>query len=230
MRTMSRRLRLSIEGVPLHILQRGTDRRRCFFEDGHYTLYLGLLTELARIHACDVHAYVLMTNHSHILLTPRPGGNVSGLMKNLGQRFVQCVNKGMKRTGTLWDGRFKSFPVNSESYLFHCHRYIERNPVRAGMVACPAQYRWSSFPANALGVPSPLITPHPLYQALGENDPQRRAEYRQWVEFPDDEGALVNIRSAVQSGLPLGMPPSIAKLASSGGGLGGASQTRLIGV
>lgn len=230
MRAMPRRLRLSIEGVPLHITQRGTDRQRCFFEDGHYTLYLGLLTEIARIHACDVHAYVLMTNHSHLLLTPRPGGNISKLMKNLGQRYVQCVNKTMKRTGTLWDGRFKSSLVNSESYLFHCHRYIERNPVRAGMVAVPAQYRWSSFSANALGLPSPLITPHPLYQALGENDLERLTEYRQWVECPDEDGALVNIRSAVQSGLPLGMPPATAKSPSSGGGVGGDSQTRPNGV
>ena len=212
---MARRHRLSIDGLPLHIVQRGNDRQRCFFEDHHYSLYLGLLTELARPHGCELHAHVLMTNHVHLLLTPRASGNASSLMKNVGQRYVQYVNRTRNRTGTLWEGRFKSCLVDSEAYLLRCYRYIEMNPVRAGMVGDPSQYPWSSFSFNALGIPSPLVVPHPTYQALGSADRTRRAAYRALFDGRDDSD-LEEIRSSVRTGIPLGTPAFLAQLAQRG--------------
>lgn len=212
---MARRPRLSIDGVPLHIVQRGNARQRCFFEDFHYSFYLGLMTELARPHGCEVHAYVLMTNHVHLLLTPQVAGNASRFMKNLAQRYVQCVNRERQRTGTLWDGRFKSCLVESETYLLRCHRYIEANPVRAGMVGDPSHYPWSSFSSNALGLPSPSLFPHPIYRALGNDDRARRVAYRALFDGRDDRD-INDIRSALRTGAPLGTPSFLAQLALRG--------------
>ncbi|MEO7743204.1 MAG: transposase [Usitatibacter sp.] len=212
---MARRHRLSIDGLPLHIVQRGNDRQRCFFEDSHYSLYLGLMTELARPHGCEVHAYVLMTNHVHLLLTPQVAGNASRFMKNLAQRYVQSVNRTRQRTGTLWDGRFKSCLVESETYALRCYRYIEMNPLRAGMVGDPSHHPWSSFSANALGIPSLSLVPHPVYQALGRDDRERRAAYCALFDRRDDHD-IEDIRSALRTGTPLGTPPFMAQLALRG--------------
>lgn len=213
---MARRRRLSIDGLPLHIVQRGNDRQRCFFEDFHYSLYLGLMTELARPHGCEVHAYVLMTNHVHLLLTPQVAGNASRFMKNLAQRYVQYVNRARKRTGTLWDGRFKSNLVESETYALRCYRYIEMNPMRAGMVGNPSHYPWSSYSANALGIPSLSVAPHSVYQALGKDNRERRAAYRELFDRTDDGDDIEDIRSALRTGTPLGTPPFLAQLALRG--------------
>jgi putative transposase len=212
---MARRQRLSIDGLPLHITQRGNDRQRCFFEDFHYSLYLGLMTELAGRHGCEVHAYVLMTNHVHLLVTPHAAGNASRFMKNLAQRYVQTVNEHKGRTGTLWDGRFKSNLVESDSYLLGCYRYIEMNPVRAGMVIDPSHYPWSSFSTNALGLHSPLLVSHQTYNALGSDDRSRRTAYRALFDRHDGH-ELERIRSALRTGLPLGTPSFLAQLALRG--------------
>gem|GEM_PF-2708847 len=162
---MSRHRRLKIAGYPLHLIQRGVNRCACSAGARDYELYLGLLEEMSRRHACEVHAYVLMTNHVHLLLTPTDPDGPSRLMKDLGQRYVQAYNRRHQRTGTLWEGRFKSSIVDSEAYLLRCQRYIEENPVRAGMVAHPSDYAWSSHRFNADGAANTFLVPHPLYLA-----------------------------------------------------------------
>ena len=158
---MPRRARLRIEGLPLHIMQRGNNRCACFFEPGDYCWYLDLLTDRAAAHDCAVHAYVLMTNHVHLLLTPERADGASWLMKDMAQRYAQRVNHFRKRTGSLWEGRFRSCIVDSDLYLLTCQRYIEMNPVRAGIVNHPADYAWSSYRANAHGTASTCLKPHP---------------------------------------------------------------------
>jgi len=146
---MPRRARLRLAGLLLHIMQRGNNRTACFFADEDYALYLHHLKELSRKFRCAVHAYVLMTNHVHLLLTPAREDGPSLLMKHLGQRYVQYVNRTYRRSGTLWEGRFRSSIVQERGYLLRCHRYIELNSVRAGMVMHPRDYCWSSYCSNA---------------------------------------------------------------------------------
>jgi len=140
---MPRRARLNLPDVPLHIVQRGNNRQPTFFSEDDYVFYLACLRESAERHSCDVHAYVLMTNHVHLLVTPYQPDGASRLMQSVGRRYVQYVNYTYRRTGTLWEGRFKASLVESESYLLTCYRYIELNPVRARMVEDPTEYRWS---------------------------------------------------------------------------------------
>ena len=141
---MARRLRRFVEGVPLHIWQRGVDREPTFRDRADYELYLGLLEEFSAARHCSVHAYVLMTNHIHLLVTPWEPSAASGLMKDVVQRYSQHCNRTWQRTGPLWEGRFKSSLIDSDAYLFTCHQYIELNPVRARMVRHPLDYEWSS--------------------------------------------------------------------------------------
>jgi putative transposase len=157
---MARRARLSVPGIPWHIIQRGNNRSACFFSDADYTIYLRHLAELATKFECAIHSYVLMTNHVHLLLTPQNEDSAALLMKNLGQRYVQYINRTYRRSGTLWEGRFRSCLVQSESYLLACYRYIELNPVRENMVRHPREYRWSSYRSNAEGKTDALIAPH----------------------------------------------------------------------
>jgi putative transposase len=178
---MPRPRRLDLPGIPQHVIQRGNDRGACFFWEADHARYLGLLRELAAREGCAVHAYVLMTNHVHLLLTPAVSGAIARLMQSLGRRYVRYVNDNYERTGTLWEGRYKACPVESGRHLLHCHRYIELNPLRAGMVADPADYRWSSHRFSAQGVPDPLLTPHPEYLALGSDPEERQRVYRQWA-------------------------------------------------
>lgn len=201
---MPRRARLRLANVPLHIIQRGNNRGACFFDDEDYRVYLRHLHQLTARFACSVHAYVLMTNHVHLLLTSRELDGASSMMKHLGQRYVQYVNRTYKRSGTLWKGRFRSSIVQVETFLLRCHRYIELNPVRAGMVEHPADYRWSSFSANALGRPDHLITPHPAYLALANNDAVRQAAYVEMFRCVLDVNELQQIRSAGNAGYALG--------------------------
>jgi putative transposase len=201
---MPRRARLRIAGAPLHIIQRGNNRSACFFADYDHGCYLHHLQELAARYACSIHAYVLMTNHVHLLLTPRRPDGASLLMKHLGQRYVQYVNRIYDRSGTLWEGRFRSSIVQAETYLLRCHRYIELNPVRAGMVDAPGAYRWSSFGANALGHCGELITPHPIFLALGPDDENRRAAYLELFRSELEPMELEKIRTSANAGYALG--------------------------
>jgi putative transposase len=195
---------LRFAGVPLHIVQRGNNRIACFFTAADYRFYLRHLEELAGRFACAVHAYVLMTNHVHLLLTPSDSDGASLLMKHLAQRYVQYINRVYQRSGTLWEGRFKSSLVQTQGYFLKCQRYIELNPVRAGMVAHPREYPWSSFHANGDLRPSTLIAPHECYAALGDTPEQRTEAYRGLLDSGLDEMDLTEIRSAANGGFALG--------------------------
>ena len=201
---MPRTSRLRVPGYPLHVVQRGHNRDRCFFEPSGYELYLGLLREFAKEHECDIHAYVLMPNHVHLLVSQQDSWGVTRLMRSVNQRYVQHVNRTYKRTGSTWQGRYWASIVETDGYLFTCYRYIERNPVRAGLVADAAAYSWSSHRRNAHGAGSLVVTPHALYAGLGSDDAARCAAYRTMFELPLCEAQLQSIREAVRGGRPLG--------------------------
>lgn len=203
---MPRQPRLDLPGVAQHVVQRGNNRLPCFFTEADYRRYLINLHEAAQKHDCAVHAYVLMTNHVHLLVTPRASGNVSRMMQSLGRRYVGYINRTHQRTGTLWEGRYKSCLVDSERYVLACHRYIELNPVRAAMVPAPGAYRWSSHHHNALGARDPLVSPHVEYLALGENDKQRQTAYRRLFENAISNKRLTAIRAHLQQQRALGTP------------------------
>jgi putative transposase len=201
---MRRRARLRLAGLPLHIIQRGNNRTACFFADEDYALYLHHLGEMAREFHCAVHAYVLMTNHVHLLLTPKEAEAVPKLIISLGRRYVQYINRRYQRTGTLRDSRYKSSLVQAETHLLACQRYIELNPVRAAMVDDPGHYRWTSYRANGLGQPDTRLSPHPLYRALGRDDKERQAAYRALFRAHLDHAAIDDIRLALNQSQPLG--------------------------
>lgn len=195
---MPRPLRLDPPNIPQHVIQRGNDRQPCFFDDADYLRYLGDLRELALREGCAVHAYVLMTNHVHLLMTPATTGAVARLMQSLGRRYVRYINDRHRRTGTLWEGRYKACPVDDGDYLLHCHRYIELNPLRAAMVADPTDYRWSSHRHNACGESDPLLTPHSAYLALGRDSNERLHTYRELVMSVVDREEVEAIRHHIQ--------------------------------
>lgn len=201
---MPRQPRLILPGVAVHITQRGNNRSDCFRRDGDYMLYLLHLRELADKLGCEVHAYCLMTNHVHMLLSPPSPDACTVLMRNLGQRYVQHFNKAHERSGTLWEGRFRSFLVESARYALACYRYIEQNPVRAKMVRGPADYPWSSHRANTGLRPDPLVTPHAEYLALSEDPAKRVQAYRDLFGEALDPSDVKRIREATHGGLPLG--------------------------
>lgn len=201
---MPRRARLLLPGVPLHIIQRGNNRQVCFHAEEDYRFYLEWLQEYARKAGCRIHAYVLMTNHVHLLLSSSKAEGAGELMKSLGQRYVQYTNRTYRRSGTLWEGRFRSCLVQEEAYLMACQRYIELNPVRAGMVRHPADYLWSSYRTNGQGEESELIKPHRLYKALGPDESQRQSAYRKLFRHELDPDVMDAIRSATNGNYALG--------------------------
>jgi putative transposase len=164
--------------MPQHVIQRGVDRQATFFDPRDYRLYLDTLHTAARRYCCAVHAYVLMTNHAHLLLTPGTERALPLLMQAMGRGYVQKLNRQYNRTGTLWQGRYKASLVQDDRYLLTCYRYIELNPVRAGMVRHPADYPYSSFGHNATGKTDAVLTTHPIYQSLAATPEQRQAAYR----------------------------------------------------
>ena len=201
---MPRRARLRIPGLPLHVVQRGNNRGPCFITDNDRLVYLSLLEEMGVLFDCAIHAHVLMTNHVHVLMTPARAESASLLMKHLGQEYVQYVNRTHGRTGSLWEGRFRSSVVDTDGYLLSCYRYIEMNPVRAGMVDAPGEYLWSSFRTNAWGQGSTLIEPHPTYLALGDSDQARTGAYLALFGQALTESLIEEIRHAVNGGFALG--------------------------
>jgi len=145
-----------------------------------------------------------MTNHVHLLVTPARAQSIGQMLQSLGRRYVQYVNHTYGRTGTLWEGRHKGSVVDADSYLLACYRYIELNPVRAGMVTSPADYRWSSYHANGLGTGDKAITPHPLYLALADSGEPRREAYRELFRSHLDPDVIRHISAATETGTPLG--------------------------
>lgn len=211
---MPRRARIALPNVPVHIIQRGNNRQCCFSADEDYRRYLDWLAEYATKTGCRVHAYVLMTNHVHLLVSAEQADAGGALMKLLGQRYVQYVNRVYRRSGTLWEGRFRSCPVQEEGYLLGCQRYIELNPVRANMVAHPAEYRWSSYRANAQGEADVLVQPHSLYDALGNAADARQAAYRELFRYELEPGLVDEIRRATNGNFALGNARFAAEVAS----------------
>lgn len=201
---MPRRARLALPNVPLHIIQRGNNRQACFFADEDYRVYLQWLGEYAVKTGCLIHAYVLMTNHVHLLVSAERSEFAGALLKALGQRYVQYINRSCRRSGTLWEGRFRSCLTQEETYLLACQRYIELNPVCAAMVEHPADYRWSSYRANAQGEANPLVTPHDLYQALGPDPQTRQSAYRELFRYELEPGMVDHIRQATNGNYALG--------------------------
>jgi len=201
---MPRKPRFNLQGVPQHVIQRGNNREPCFYSEGDYRRYLNDLHESADKFGCCIHAYVLMTNHVHLLITPMVKYGVPQMMQALGRRYVYYFNKTYKRTGTLWEGRYKSSLVDSDRYLLTCMCYIELNPVRAAMVEHPGEYKWSSYQANAQGVADSLIEPHPLYTQLGQTDEIRQSAYRELFRCHADADTLHEIREALNHEVVLG--------------------------
>ena len=201
---MPRLPRLNLAGVPQHVVQRGNNRQASFFVEQDYGVYLDKLKDYAKKYQVDVHAYVLMTNHVHLLMTPQTNKGVSQLMQSLGRYYVRYINQTHHRSGTLWEGRYKSTLVDSEQYLLLVSRYIELNPVRASMVAHPAEYPWSSYHSNALDKEIELITPHRLYAQLGKNKVERRAAYQALFKHQIPEMSLREIREATNKAWVLG--------------------------
>jgi len=203
---MPRRPRIHLDGVPLHIVQRGHNHEPCFFAEEDYQSYLYWLKEALIKEQCSLHAYVLMTNHVHLLITPERAESIPQLIISIGRRYVQYINTSYRRTGTLWDSRYKSSLIQSETYLLRCQRYIELNPVRAAMVDDPAHYRWSSYRHNALGQSNPYLTQHPLYLGLGlgNDEKTRQVAYRSLFSTDLDKDAINDIRLALNQNQPLG--------------------------
>jgi len=188
----------------LHAIQRGNNRSACFHATEDYAYYLEHLHRFADRFACAIHAYVLMTNHVHLLLTPEAADGASLLMKYLGQYYASHVNRKYCRTGTLWDGRYKSCLAQSQTYVLACYRYIELNPVRAGMVGHPGEYRWSSYAANSGQVPRDKLRPHQEYMALGASDRSRRTAYRALFAEGLDPTVTRAIRDSTSGNVALG--------------------------
>ncbi len=201
---MPRKPRFFIPAIPAHVVQRGHSRKAVFYEDGDYSAYLGWLGEAAERYHCAIHAYVLMTNHVHILATPDDVEGISRMMQYVGRRYVPYINYNYGTSGTIWEGRYKASLVQEEDYLLTCMRYIELNPTRANMVAHPREYRWSSYRANGEGRENALITPHPLYRALGKTSDERKEAYRALFKAHIYEDDMKQIRAAWQTGTPLG--------------------------
>lgn len=201
---MARHARLMLAEIPVHIIQRGHNHAACFFAKADYRFYLEQIGILAPGFGCAVHAYCLMPNHVHLLLTPATVEACGQFMKQLAQRHTQHINRTYRRHGTLWDGRFRSCLLDAEPYLLACQRYVELNPVRAGMVARPAEHPWSSHPANATGQPAPPLSPAAPYLRLGNDAAARGAAYAALFEAAADMAQIQAIRDATNGGYVLG--------------------------
>lgn len=209
---MSRHPRAVLENVPLHIIQRGNNRSTCFFSSNDFQVYLAMLAESASATGCRVHAYVLMTNHVHILASPNEATSPAAMMKSLGERYAQYANRRHGRSGTLWQGRFRSCLVDNEHYFLVCQRYIELNPVRADMVLHPADYEWSSYRANAHGQQSSVVTPHDIYAGLGIDAIERQVNYRALFQQAIPDAMLEQVRHATNGNAAFGTERFVGKM------------------
>jgi putative transposase len=201
---MPRLPRYVLPGQPQHVIQRGSNRCPIFVADEDYSCFRHYLKEASDRHGCHIHAYVLMTNHIHLLITPDSEESIAKAMQSVGRRYVQYFNATYQRTGTLWEGRYKATLIDTETYLFTCSRYIELNPVRANMVSHPGDYQWSSYHANALGKHDNLVQPHDQYLALDNDEKARQKVYRDLFRVHIDEKTLKDIRQSTQKGWALG--------------------------
>jgi putative transposase len=210
---MARQPRIDVPDCPHHLIWRGNNRGILFRDDVDRWVFLNHLGKALVEWGCDLHAFVLMTNHVHMLATPHEHGAMSRMMHLVGTRFARWVNLRHGRTGYVFENRFRSSVVEDSTYLLTCMRYIELNPVRAGMVNHPGSHPWSSYAANAAGVPDGILTPHPIYLALGSDGPIRGRAYARLVEAPIEDVQLAAIRASVARARGLGSPEFLQNLA-----------------
>ncbi len=201
---MARLPRFNLPGQPQHVIVRGNNREPIFYVESDYRFYLEKLKKAIETFACELHAYVLMTNHVHLLITPLEENSLSKAIQSLGRVYVQKFNYLYKRTGTLWEGRYKATLIDSENYALTCYRYIELNPVRAEMVNRPSEYPWSSYGYNALGKSDRLITPHSIYSALSSDVKNRQEIYRSLFSSHISSKDLTEIRDMTNKSWVLG--------------------------
>jgi putative transposase len=208
---MPRHARLIVPGLPMHVVHRALNRQRCFRSDNDYLLYLTLVRHSARKFGCSVHAYCLMTNHVHLLVTPSSEGSCAGMMHGIAQRYAHYFNASGQRSGTLWEGRFRSCLVESDRYVLACYRYIELNPVRAGIARHPADYSWSSYAGNIGSRADPLLAPHPTFAGLP------RGHYWALVRDGLELQRVREIRDATNGGYPLASEAFVSDLSKATG-------------
>jgi len=190
--------------VPCHIISRGNNRNVCFFAEADYLFYLECLNDACIEYGAVVHAYVLMTNHVHLLITPSTVSSIPKVMQSVGRRYVQYINKTYSRSGTLWEGRYKASIVDAENYLLACYRYIELNLVRVNMVKQPIEYRWSSYALNCGVKPRKNLVMHQVYKRLGLNSEERYFAYRELFKIDLGKALVHNIQNASSFSMPLG--------------------------
>jgi putative transposase len=209
---MARLPRLTVPSYPHHIIQRGNNRQAIFAAGGDYEVLLSMLEEHAAKSGVAIHAYVLMSNHFHLLATPETAEGIPTMMQSVGRRYVRYFNQQQERTGTLWEGRYKSTLIQAERHLIACMVYIDLNPVRAGLVRDPADYPWSSH-NHYVGVRSDrLVTPHPLYWALGNTPFARDATYAELVRTGISAQQESAFTDSALLGWALGEPDYVADL------------------
>ena len=201
---MPRRKRFCPAGLPVHVIQRGNNRQLCFTSDSDFAAYANWLYEGANKFRVDINAWVFMANHVHLLLTPSSDNSISKLMQFIGRLYVRYFNYRYARSGTLFEGRFRASLIQEDEFFLTCMRYIELNPVRAGMVNDPAEYKWSSFRAHGLGKNIRMWSPHPIYLALGQDSDSRSKRYRELTKTPVNTDVVAKIRHCANSGLVLG--------------------------
>ena len=211
---MARLPRLTIPGFPHHVIQRGNDRCAVFRDDADRERYLAILREIAGAAGLTVHAYVLMPDHVHLLVTPQAAGDLGRVVQALGRRYVRWFNDRHGRAGALFEGRYRSTVVEAERYLLACMRYVELNPVRAALVGLPTDFRWSSHRHHVGRAVDPLITDHPVYWALGNTPFERQAAYLNLFEQGPSEAELTAIRRSTHGGWLLGSADAVARFSA----------------
>jgi len=210
---MARLPRLVVPHQPHHIIQRGNDKQTIFRDTEDYTSFLAWLKEAARHFKLAVHAYALLPDHLHLLVTPSDDAGLGKMMQWIGRHYVPYFNGKYQRTGTLWQGRYRATVIDSEQYFLLCSRYIESHPVRAGLAASPEDYPWTSI-AHHIGVkPDPLITDHPVYWALGNTPFDREASYKSLLDLGISQREAEVVTEATLKGWPLGSEKFKAALA-----------------
>jgi putative transposase len=204
---MPRGPRIFLPGITQHVIQRGNNRCVIFRTPSDYRFFLALLVRLGKKYAADIHGYVLMTNHFHLLVTPSHAKSLPLMMQGIGGLYVPFYNQRYDRTGTLWERRYRAFPLHDEMYWLTCLRYVELNPVRGGLVDSPEKYPWSSYRAHAFGREDAILCPpHPLYQRLGMAAESRQEAWRGLCAAPIPASDLDRIRKAVHTGHAIGEP------------------------
>jgi len=201
---MPRKPRFNIADLPQHIVQRGNNRQSCFRSESDFLVYLKYLRIARKAQDCRIHAFVLMTNHVHLLVTQSRPHGLSKMMQSLGRRYVRYFNDRYHRTGTLWEGRYRSSLVSNDSHLLACYRYIELNPVRANIVNHPREYRWSSYRSNSEGIADNLLSVHETYLSLGDNRETRCRNYRDLFTVDLDPTVISEIRRCANGDLVFG--------------------------